>query len=32
MAAKYLDFDRFCNDSGSDHIQKVQRPKNDRTM
>ena len=23
MAAKYLDFDRFCNDSGSDYIQKV---------
>ena len=32
MAAKYLDFDRFCNVSGSDYIQKVQRPKNDRTM
>ena len=31
MAAKYLDFDRFFNDSGSDYIQKVQRPKNDRT-
>ena len=29
MAAKYLDFDRFCNDSGSDYIQKFQRPKND---
>ena len=27
-----IDFDRFCNDSGSDYIQKVQRPKNDRTM
>ena len=32
MAAKYLEFDRFCNDSGSDYIQKVQRPENDRTM
>ena len=33
MAAKYLDFDRFCNDSGSDYIQKVHIcPKNDRTI
>ena len=23
MTAKYLDYDRFCNDSGSDYIQKV---------
>ena len=23
MADKYLDFDRFCSDSGSDYIQKV---------
>ena len=23
IAAKYLDFDRFCNDSGSDYIQKA---------
>ena len=22
ITAKYLDFDRFCNDSGSDYIQK----------
>ena len=30
---KYLDFDRFCNDSGSDYIQKVHIcPKNDRTI
>ena len=33
MAAKYLDFDRFCNDSGSDYRQKVHIcPKNDRTI
>ena len=33
MAAKYLDFDRFGNDSGSDYIQKVHIcPKNDRTI
>ena len=32
MAAKCLDFDRFCNDSGSDYIKKVHIcPKNDRT-
>ena len=30
---KYLDFDRFCNDSGSDYMQKVHIcPKNDRTI
>ena len=28
-----IDFDRFCNDSGSDYIQKVHIcPKNDRTI
>ena len=33
MTAKYLDYDRFCNDSGSDYIQKVHTcPKNDRTI
>ena len=33
MAAKYLDFDRFGNNSGSDYIQKVHIcPKNDRTI
>ena len=32
-AAKCLDFERFCNDSGSDYIQKVHIcPKNDRTI
>ena len=33
MTVKYLDYDRFCNDSGSDYIQKVHTcPKNDRTI
>ena len=33
MAAIYLDFDRFCNDSGSDYIQNVHiSPINDRTI
>ena len=33
MAAKYPDFDGFCNDSGSDYIQKVYIcPENDRTI
>ena len=33
MAAIYLYFDRFCNDSGSDYRQKVHIcPKNDRTI
>ena len=33
MAAKSLDFDRFCNDSGSDYRQKVHIcPKNDRII
>ena len=33
MAAKYLDFDRFSYDSGSDFVQKLLIcPKNDRTI
>ena len=32
MTAKYLDSDIFCNDSGSDYIQKYNCPKNDRTI